>query len=185
MKKEYRIKFQKLRNNELPKVEELIIKRVGDFIHSKPNIKKKFIGIYWPLAGEIDLRILKTKELGIPLALPSANNLGILRYHPWGEKQLKKDFYGIPSPIDEKILTPNQISLLLVPAIAIDQDGYRLGYGGGFFDRLRSDNEWKKITSLVVLPNICVSDTSLPKDTWDIPFDGWISEKGLFRTIKR
>ena len=181
MKRELRIKFKKLREKELPKCNDLIIKEILKLLDSNLNIHNNFIGIYWPLSGEIDLRILKEKKPEISIALPSTNSKGNINYHPWKTKPLKKDFHGIPAPIDEPKLSPNQLSLLLVPAIAIDKNGYRLGYGGGFFDRLRKDASWRSINSLVVIQNVCVSVEPLPRDPWDIPFDGWINEKGLFK----
>ena len=185
MKKDLRLKFKEVRKNKLPKVESIIINKVIEFLEIEINSKNKFIGIYWPLKGEVDLRVLKSKNIGIPLALPASDEFGNLSYHPWGINPLGKDFHGIPSPINERVLNPSEIFLLLVPAIAIDQNGYRLGYGGGFFDRLRSNYLWREIQALAILPNACISNTSLPKDKWDIPFDGWINEKGVFRLLKK
>ena len=69
--------------------------------------------------------------------------------------------------------------MLLVPALAIDQGGYRLGYGGGYFDRLRKKELWFSIPSFVVISSNCISSNPLPRNEWDLPFNGWISEKGL------
>ena len=81
----------------------------------------------------------------------------------------------------EEVIKPTDISILFVPAIAIDQEGYRLGYGGGYFDRLRHRDLWFSIPSFVVISNNCISREPLPRDGWDLPFNGWISEKGLFQ----
>ena len=120
------------------------------------------------------------------MALPASQEEGRLYYHPWKDKPLIKDFYGIPAPLNEPILKAKDMSVLLVPALAIDQTGNRLGYGGGFFDRLRSNKKWGSIPSLVVLPKICISQAPLPRDSWDIPFNGWINEEGSFKSnLKR
>jgi 5-formyltetrahydrofolate cyclo-ligase len=74
-------------------------------------------------------------------------------------------------------LEPSQLQLLLIPALAIDQRGVRLGYGGGWYDRLRSDPAWQQRPALAVLPQACVV-AELPRDPWDLPLDGWISEQG-------
>ena len=68
--------------------------------------------------------------------------------------------------------------LLFVPALAVDKTGIRLGYGGGYYDRLRSRQDWTNVPAWVVLPETCVSKELLPRDPWDIPFSGWISEQG-------
>lgn len=70
------------------------------------------------------------------------------------------------------------MALLLVPALAIDRSGIRLGSGGGWYDRLRADPHWRTVPALAVLPAACVSPTPLPRDPWDVPFDGWLDETG-------
>jgi 5-formyltetrahydrofolate cyclo-ligase len=67
-----------------------------------------------------------------------------------------------------------------VPALAVDQSGIRLGYGGGWYDRLRQDQTWQQVPALVVLPQCCVVE-QLPRDPWDVPFAGWITETGCQR----
>ena len=121
--------------------------------------------------------------MGFELALPGVGKeKDGLSYYPWKEQPLKKDLCGIPCPLNEPKLHPKAIAVLLVPALAIDEKGYRLGYGGGFYDRLRMHPQWRSIPSYLVLPTSCISKSLLPKDPWDIPFDGWISERG-FRAI--
>ena len=138
----------------------------------------KYIGIYWPLKGEVDIRFIKDNN-NQKIALPSSSKSKGIRYHHWSNNQLELDSNKIPAPIRENVVKPNDISILFMPAIAIDQDGYRLGYGGGYFDRLRQKNLWISIPSFVVISNNCISKKPLPRDRWDVPFNGWISEKGL------
>ncbi|MFN5162901.1 MAG: 5-formyltetrahydrofolate cyclo-ligase, partial [Cyanobacteriota bacterium] len=79
--------------------------------------------------------------------------------------------------VQDSLAAPD-LGLLLVPALAIDRRGIRLGYGGGWYDRLRADPAWRAVPALVVLPAACVVE-ALPSDPWDVPFDGWIDESGL------
>ena len=138
----------------------------------------KYIGIYWPLKGEVDIRFIRELYTH-KIALPSSSKLKGLNYYHWSNSQLEVDSNKIPAPIAEEAINPSNISILLVPAIAIDQEGYRLGYGGGYFDRLRQSKLWISIPSFVVISNNCISKKPLPRDKWDLPFDGWISEEGL------
>ncbi|MBE9152746.1 MULTISPECIES: 5-formyltetrahydrofolate cyclo-ligase [unclassified Cyanobium] len=139
------------------------------------------LGLYWPLAGEPDLRPLLTTS---PtwcrhLALP-AIAAGRLDYRPWqpGEA-LAADACGIPAPLERAgRLEPEALALLLVPALAIDRQGVRLGYGGGWYDRLRGQECWRRVPALAVLPSGCLCD-QLPRDPWDVPLDGWLTERGL------
>ncbi len=144
------------------------------------NKRKGYLGIYWPLAGEIDLRDLKV-DFPNNIALPVCINKNEMLYHSWGESPLQEDHAGIPAPIHESPLKPELLELLLVPAIAIDKGGFRLGYGGGYFDLLRSSSDWRKVPALVITPQICVSKNDLPREEWDIPFDGWITEQGFIQ----
>ena len=145
---------------------------------NKYHVDGKHIGIYWPLKGEVDIRFIKEGHKQ-KIALPSSSKLKGINYHPWSNNHLELDSNRIPAPIRERSISPNEISMIFVPAIAIDQEGYRLGYGGGYFDRLRQKDLWISIPSFVVISNNCISKKPLPRDKWDLPFTGWISEEGL------
>ncbi len=140
-----------------------------------------YIGIYWPINKEIDLRALKMIK-SYSIALPASKEKNKLSYYPWSNTDLKKDINGIPAPLTNNPLNPQEVDLLLVPALAIDKKGYRLGYGGGYFDRLRSNPNWRNVKALLIINEDCISVNDLPRDDWDIPFDGWISEKGFHQS---
>ena len=144
----------------------------------KYHIEGKYIGIYWPLKGEVDIRFIKELN-NQKIALPSSSKVKGLKYHHWSNNQLELDSNKIPAPLGEKAIRPSDISILFIPAIAIDLEGYRLGYGGGYFDRLRKKDLWISIPSFVVISNNCISKKPLPREEWDLPFNGWISETGL------
>ena len=146
------------------------------------------LGLYWPLKGETDLRPLLPALQDRHLALPcsdgghgngSGASEGRLSYHAWDRGPLQPDGCGIPAPIDQPALKPDQLQLLLVPALAMDASGIRLGYGGGYYDRLRAIASWRQVTALAVVPQSCISTTPLPRDPWDQPFDGWVCETGV------
>ena len=145
---------------------------------NKYHIEGKYIGIYWPLKGEVDIRFIKELN-NQKIALPSSSKVKGLKYHHWSSNQLELDSNKIPAPLREKAIRPSDISILFVPAIAIDLEGYRLGYGGGYFDRLRQKDLWISIPTFVVISNNCISKKPLPREEWDLPFNGWISETGL------
>lgn len=138
-----------------------------------------YLGIYWPLAGEADLRVLAQLPALLPrLALPRIH-AGALHYRPWQPgTALSPDDCGIPAPAAGPELEAEALAVLLAPALAVDRRGLRLGYGGGWFDRLRSQSPWRALPALAVLPAGCVVE-ELPGDGWDVPFDGWLDEQGL------
>lgn len=176
-----RKKFRKIRTIQIASEEKLIYKEVESFIKKLIRLNhfktKNHIGIYWPLEGEVDLRALKN-SFKLTFALPCCKKKGHIEYRKWTKSPLKKDFYGIPSPLNENLVNPKEFALILVPALAIDQNGNRLGYGGGCFDRLREKKHWQTIPTFVVLPKACISTSPLPLDPWDIPYQGWITENG-------
>ena len=176
-----RKKYNSLRNSNSSLIHEVIRKNIKSaliILLEKYHVSRKYIGIYWPLKGEIDIRFIKEISTH-KVALPSSSKAFGMSYHHWSNKKLDLDSNRIPAPTGEKALNPTDISLLFVPAIAIDQEGYRLGYGGGYFDRLRQRDFWRSIPSFVVISNNCIAKKPLPRDRWDVPFNGWISEKGL------
>jgi len=185
-KKELKIKlrreFRKKREFDYPKVNKMILGRVKEFLGTElEKNNRDHICIYWPLKDEVDLRSLR-RLYGNKLALPAIRRSKILTYHRWESDNLKPDLVGIPAPTIKEELKPKDIRLILVPALAIDQKGFRLGYGGGFCDRLIANKEWAQIPSFVVLPHACIFSEFLPIEDWDIPFDGWITEHGKYKS---
>jgi 5-formyltetrahydrofolate cyclo-ligase len=151
---------------------------------AKPQAGTSRLGLYWPVGHEPDWRPLLERwpeALRQRLALPvvrSVGGVGRLTYGAWHPADpLHADGCGIPAPVAAAPLEAHALALLLVPALAIDQRGIRLGSGGGWYDRLRADPAWRQLPALAVLPAACVAP-SLPADPWDVPFTGWLDESG-------
>ena len=178
-KKLERHTFRKLRDeislNQRENVEKNVKLYVDSFIKEYKNIG--YIAIYWPLRNEVDIRSLKEK---FSLALPRCKDKNELLFYPWDEEPLTKDSEGILSPNNSFSLSHEQINLILVPCLSVDKNLIRLGYGGGYFDKLRGDNEWSKIPCIGVLTSNCLSTTPLTKAEWDVPLSGFITEKEIF-----
>ena len=143
----------------------------------KKEFKINYIAIYWPLKNEVDIRSLSDKY---SLALPRCEKNKKLLLCAWDDKQLTKDSEGIPSPDSSRKLSYKKISMIFIPCLAVDKNFTRLGYGGGYFDRLRRDENWRAIPCIGVLTSNCVSNELLTKADWDIPLSGFITEKEIF-----
>lgn len=95
------------------------------------------IGGYWPIGTELDPRILmhQLEQAGFRLSLPVVtDNDAPLTYRLWGAGDpLEAGSFGTQTPLeDAPTVVPD---VLLVPLLAFDEDCFRLGYGGGFYDR--------------------------------------------------
>ena len=104
-----------------------------------------------------------------------------LIWHRWQPSEaLLNGAYGILEPLpDSPILEPSDIDLMLVPAVAIDRRGYRLGYGGGYYDRLRADPQWQQIPTIGIIFDFARMD-ELSIDPWDLKIDAICTEVGYF-----
>ena len=178
-KKLERYTFRKLRDEISLNQRENVEKNVKLYVDSifKEYKNNDYIAIYWPLRNEVDIRSLKEK---FSLALPRCQDKNELLFYPWDEEPLTKDSEGILSPNNSFSLSYNQISMILVPCLSVDKNLTRLGYGGGYFDKLRRDNDWRNVPCIGVLTSNCVSTIPLTRAEWDIPLSGFITEKEIF-----
>ncbi len=100
--------------------------------------------------------------------------------------RLKKNDMGILEPSAEEIkpVDASEIDLVITPGLAFDKQGFRLGYGGGYYDKFfdsAGDNEMYKV-------GICffeqMSEFALPKGEHDVPVDCVITDQGIFERGK-
>jgi len=105
-------------------------------ILKKEKINKKVIGGYYPVNFEVDdLTLLKKFEKNkFSIALPVIKKNFQMDFYRWSFSDLLRvNKYGIPEPEIKNIVYPD---ILLIPLVAFDKDLNRLGYGGGYYDRL-------------------------------------------------
>ena len=163
-KKKYKINFLTLLN-----------------ILKKNKIKKGIVGGYFPINYEIDdLNILKELELKkFKISLPIVKNNNKIDFYLWSLKDsLRLNDYGIPEPFKNKMVYPD---ILLVPLVAFDHKRFRLGYGGGFYDRYL--NKYLKSYNNVLTIGIAFSfqkHKNLPVNKKDVKLNHILTEKGLY-----
>ncbi len=99
---------------------------------------------YYPFRKEVDIRPAMEdawsaeKRVVLPKADPVTKSLAFYRVER--EEPLVSGAYGIPEPLERESarISPEAIDLVVVPGVAFDERGYRLGYGGGYYDRFFS-----------------------------------------------
>lgn len=102
--------------------------------------QSKTIGIYWGIDNEIPIQKIitqlqnKQQSIYLPKTSAKKGTLMFLPYKP--EDEMSQDYNNIPCPKDEKFaLLPQKLDLAIVPLIACNEKHYRMGYGGGFYDK--------------------------------------------------
>lgn len=100
-----------------------------------PRLKR--FSFYWPMYGEPDLRpfvrqlVSAGAEASLPVVVEPAAPLEFWRWDPEGPLD-RTGVWNIPIPAERN---PVQPDVLLIPTLGFDESGFRLGYGGGFYDR--------------------------------------------------
>ncbi len=139
---------------------------------------------YWPKGDELDPRPLMTRlsERGHPVGLPVVTGRNRpLTFRRWAPAdQLVPAAFGLlePGPDQPEVLP----DLLLVPLLAFDRNGWRLGYGGGFYDRTVAKLQGAGRPLTVGLAYAGQAQARVPHGTTDRPMDWIATERELLAT---
>lgn len=149
------------------------------------------IGAYWPIKGEFDPlpALHRWKEDGELTDKPQLRRIGLpvvdkenktLKFHAWFPGcPMEEDAYGIPKPKDTEVIVP---TLLFVPCVGYAPGGYRLGYGGGFYDRTLAELRPRPFTVGLGFANGYLPE--LEPEPHDVPLDGLLNDIGVVWPIK-
>ncbi|MGP1679040.1 MAG: 5-formyltetrahydrofolate cyclo-ligase [Burkholderiales bacterium] len=146
-----------------------------------PGLARGVVAFCWPIRNEYDARHLlrRLRRQGASAALPVVvapkAPLIFREWHPGVEMALGK--LDIPYPAAGAELAPDTV---LLPMNGFDAQGYRLGYGGGFFDRTLESLRARKPLVIGVSYELAAIDTIDPQP-WDIPMDYVVTERGVYR----
>lgn len=132
----------------------------------------KNIMIFYPLSEEINLLPLLNDNKNFYLPRVKEDNLEVCKYTY--NDNLCKSCYNISEPTCSPV-SSNILDIVFVPALAADNNGNRLGYGKGFYDRFLSILS-TKTKSAVVIPEELVFN-EIPVDKFDVPCDFVITQK--------
>lgn len=146
--------------------------------HEVPDLEIACIGFCWPFKGEVDLRhvvrgaLASGAEAALPVVVERAQPLEFWSWRP--HMPMQRGIWNIPTPAERRVVHP---TLLLVPLVGFDAAGYRLGYGGGYFDRTLAIAAPRPMT-VGVGYELGRLETIRPQPH-DIPLDAIVTEAGF------
>lgn len=138
------------------------------------------VGLYWPFRGEIDTRPLARRliaagtRIGLPVVVTKDAPVEFREWSP--EAPMTRGVWNIPIPDGTPVVHP---ACLIVPLVGFDAAGFRLGYGGGYYDRTlaaRRPHPW----AIGLGFDLGRLDSIHPLDH-DVPMDGIVTESGAVR----
>jgi 5-formyltetrahydrofolate cyclo-ligase len=153
----------------------------GYLERSFPGLARCRLAFCWPIKGEYDARHLartlraRGALTALPVVVAPRTPLIFREWHPG--IALTKGPLDIPYPADSQQITPDAV---LLPMNGWDQQGYRLGYGAGFFDRTLAAALPKRPLVIGVSYELAKLDSIHPQ-SWDLPMDYVVTERGVYR----
>lgn len=181
-KKDLRKEMLKKRSALSNEIREEDSKTVANSLYETEHYKKaETIMAFLSFGSELNTRYLiedsiaKGKIVVIPVMVPETKELKISRILDYSELEI--GHYNIMTPKEEflRFLDPKTIDLILVPGLIFARDGYRVGYGGGYYDRFLAGID-NSVAKIAIGFDMQIIDR-VPTDHYDIPVDYILTEK--------
>ncbi|PRO42821.1 5-formyltetrahydrofolate cyclo-ligase [Bacillus sp. LLTC93] len=116
------------------------------------------------------------KTVCVPTCFPETKEMTFYEYTP--ETKMTSRYFGLlePDPASSPAVHKKAIDLIIVPGVCFDQHGYRIGYGGGYYDRYLADYHGATLALCLSVQQV----DHLPAEPHDISVSIMVSEKGAF-----
>lgn len=172
LRKKFKIKRKYFQNYQREVADNCIL---DNFLNAFSNYESFFI--YNSFGTEADTQAIISALLsaGKKVYLPRVEN-GVMEAAPYGK--LKSGAFGIEEPIGEAVTVDADITV--IPLLAVNKEGFRIGYGGGYYDRYLKDKHTKRV-GLGYFFQI----ENFERDAWDEQLDCFVCEKGIYYYGKR
>lgn len=171
-----KIRKELLKKRNLQSKEEILekSKRIKDRLFSLDDfIKLDSILFYYSFRSEARTDVMIEDVLGKKrVFLPRVEGKGLKVYEIKAMDEVEEGFCGIKEPLPKRPILPEEIKMVIVPGVCFDKRGFRIGYGGGYYDRFLSLYRPQKIGlgfSLQIIDNV-------PNMPQDIRMDKIITE---------
>lgn len=156
-----------------PDVESMSSSIVGTILSLEQWAQAGEVLLYWPIRNEVDIRpLLKDawdsgKKLFLPCCRknePGQMDFGVVR----AEADLAAGAFGIKEPCRTRCEFPDAVSpdLIIVPGVGYDRSGYRIGFGGGYYDRFLARPQKEGFLSVGVCYDFQLVE-GFPVEPWD------------------
>jgi len=146
-------------------------------------LERCIVGFCWPYRGEVDSRffIHDLRKRGARAALPAVvEKKGPLQFREWWPGvEMVAGVFDLPVPNGTQVVLPHA---LLIPPVGFGPRGYRLGYGGGYFDRTLGAMAPQPI-KIAVAYEVSRMPTIYPQP-YDVPMDFIVTEAGVHRVMQ-
>jgi len=156
------------------------------FFHSEFYHKSKYLMTYIDFRNEaktedlIRKSIKDGKNVIIPISVPETRGLILSKLNDY-DNELDKGTYGILEPKEEFIrpISPELVDLILIPGVAFDKRGFRIGYGGGYYDRFLKKID-PSIPRIALAFNLQIIE-KVAEGRFDMPVDYIITENEVIK----
>ncbi len=164
---------------EHPEISEQIAETLFPWLRAHSELHS--LGLFSPIRSEPDLlaaAALWQKETGAELSLPVIEN-GVMRYCFWTpDMEMEEDRFHVAVPKEKREAHPD---VILAPCVGFSREGFRLGYGGGWFDRTIPAMNPVPVTIGVASEEFDITDIFSPEEH-DVKLSFLATEKGVFST---
>ena len=172
---------EKLAELSVPQYEDLSFQVAQELFNTDEWIDASTIAVTVSKAPEVDtFQIIRKgweqgKRMVVPKCEPKSRQLNFRELKRFSE--LESVYYGLLEPIvsETESVSPEEIDLVVVPGLAFSKDGYRLGFGGGYYDRFLANYQGNTVS--LAFENQMVPE--VPVESHDIPVQKIVSSEGV------
>ncbi len=181
IRKKYLLRRKSLSEAEIQRLSNSIFLQFRKWLELNPEVKNFHIFLPISRQNEIntylirDLLFAEQRSVYTSIVKPDLLVMDTVRIYP--ETTYKFDSLGIPTPINPEVVNTEEIQLVLVPLVAFDLNGNRIGFGKGYYDKFLAEMKQKVIKmGLSFFPPI----PSITSEKHDIPLDYCITGENVF-----
>lgn len=186
-----RARMRDRRRSLTPRQSALASVAISERLLRLPAFRRaRSVAAYWPIDGEVDVRevLLTAHARGSATLLPvlDRRRQGVMRFVPWRPGlPLVRNRFGIPEPAaaTRRFQPALSIDLVIAPLVAFDDNGHRLGLGGGYYDRAfaRTRQRRRPWSSLVGVAYEHQRVNDLEVAPWDVTLSDVVTERQRYR----